>query len=87
MNRLLLVTILFSQISFGSDINYVFGWTQLNNPDLMIPRGGTSLGPEVDLDENPNPFWQQIQNHNLWNTQKSQSWCIVPLHPDFSADN
>mgnify|MGYP001181218388 CR=1 FL=1 len=64
--------ILFSQLSFGSQKSYVFGWTQLNNPDLMIPRGGTSSGPDVDLDETPNPFWQQIQNEDLKKFKKDR---------------
>ena len=85
MNRLLLVTILFSQISFGSDINYVFGWTQLNNPDLMIPRGGTSLGPEVDLDENPNPFWQQIQNKDL-NKYERDRLAILAMQGEYKIN-
>ena len=45
------ISIFFSQLSFSSDSNYVFGWTQLDNPDLMTPRGGTSSGPDVDLDK------------------------------------
>ena len=57
-----ILTITFSQIVFGDDKSYVFGWTQLNDPGLMIPRGGTSSGPDVDLDETPNPFWKKIQN-------------------------
>ena len=85
MKRLLLVTVLFSQISFGSDTNYVFGWTQLNNPDLMIPRGGTSLGPEVDLDENPNPFWQQIQNKDL-NKYERDRLAILAMQGEYKIN-
>ena len=40
--NIFLISIFFSQLSFSSDSNYVFGWTQLDNPDLMTPRGGTS---------------------------------------------
>ena len=85
MKRLLLVTVLFSQISFGGDTNYVFGWTQLNNPDLMIPRGGTSLGPEVDLDENPNPFWQQIQNKDL-NKYERDRLAILAMQGEYKIN-
>ena len=66
------ITIFFSQLSFSSDNNYVFGWTQLDNPDLMTPRGGTSSGPDVDLDKNPNPFWKQIQNDELNKFEKDR---------------
>ena len=54
MRIFFLIIFCFSQLIFSSDNNYVFGWTQLNNPDLMNPRGGTSSGPDVDLDEIPN---------------------------------
>ena len=57
MRIILLITIFFSQLSLSSDNSYVFGWTQLNNPDQMTPRGGTSSGPDVDLDGTPNPLW------------------------------
>ena len=66
------ITIFFSQISFSSDSNYVFGWTQLDNPDLMTPRGGTSSGPDVDLDKTPNPFWKEIQNEELTKFEKDR---------------
>ena len=66
------ITIFFSQLSFSSDSNYVFGWTQLDNPDLMTPRGGTSSGPDVDLDKTPNPFWKEIQNEELTKFEKDR---------------
>ena len=44
---------------------YRICWTQLDNPDLMTPRGGTSSGPDVDLDKTPNPIWKEIQNDEL----------------------
>ena len=47
MRILFLIAIFFSQLGFSSDNNYVFGWTQLDNPDLMTPRGGTSSGPDA----------------------------------------
>tara|TARA_B100000902_G_scaffold9518_1_gene11802 strand:+ start:242 stop:1366 length:1125 start_codon:yes stop_codon:yes gene_type:complete len=68
----LLITICFSQSILSSNDNYVFGWTQLNNPDLMTPRGGTSSGPDVDLDETPNPFWRQIQDDELTKFEKDR---------------
>ena len=67
-----ILTITFSQIVFGDDKSYVFGWTQLNDPGLMIPRGGTSSGPDVDLDETPNPFWKKIQNDKLTKFEKDR---------------
>ena len=72
MRIFFIITVFFSQLSFGNNKDYVFGWTQLNNPDLMMPRGGTSSGPDVDLDEKPNPFWKQIQNTELTKFEKDR---------------
>ena len=38
----------------------------------MNPRGGTSSGPDVDLDEIPNPFWIKIQNDDLPKFEKDR---------------
>ena len=72
MRIFFLIIFCFSQLIFSSDNNYVFGWTQLNNPDLMNPRGGTSSGPDVDLDEIPNLFWIKIQNDDLPKFEKDR---------------
>ena len=64
--------LVFSQLSFANQNNYVFGWTQLNNPDLMIPIGGTSTGPDVVLDKTPNPLWEQIQDEDLNKFEKDR---------------
>jgi len=72
MKKFFLIIISMSQLSFSNYSNYVFGWTQLNDPDLMKPRGGTSSGPDVDLDENPNPFWKQLQNNELTKFEKDR---------------
>ena len=66
------IAIFFSQLILSSDSNYVFGWTQLDNPDLMTPRGGTSSGPDVDLDKTPNPLWKEIQNGELTKFEKDR---------------
>ena len=50
--RLLILFTLALNIS-SSEKNYVFGWTQLDNPELHVPRGGTSSCPAVDLDQTP----------------------------------
>ena len=72
MRILFLIAIFFSQLGFSSDNNYVFGWSQLNNPNLMTPRGGTSSGPDVDLDKTPNPLWKEIQNNELTKFEKDR---------------
>jgi len=66
------IAIFFSQLILSSESNYVFGWTQLDNPDLMTPRGGTSSGPDVDLDKTPNPLWKKIQNNELTKFEKDR---------------
>ena len=65
MRFLFLLLLFFSFNVYGNSQNYIFGWTQLNNPDLFSPRGGTSTGPDVDLEKSPNPFWLKLQNKNL----------------------
>ena len=44
------ILLLTSLAIFGKDSSYVFGWSHLENPDLKIPRGGTTTGPKVNLD-------------------------------------
>ena len=65
MKFFLFFLIFLSHSTFASQNNYIFGWTQLNNPEIFIPRGGTSTGPDVDLEKVPNPFWLRLQNTNL----------------------
>ena len=48
------------------------GGPNKKNPDLMNPRGGTSSGPDVDLDKTPNPFWIKIQNEDLTKFEKDR---------------
>ena len=63
MKILAIVILLFVSLSsFGNDSNYVFGWTQLNDPDLKKPRGGTTVGEKVKLDKEPNDLWEKLQN-------------------------
>ena len=38
----------------------------------MNPRGGTSSGPDVDLDKTPNLFWMKIQNEDLTKFEKDR---------------
>ena len=72
MKSVLTILLLVSQFSLGSQNNYVFGWTQLNDPDLMIPRGGTSSGPNVSLDNTQSPLWRKIQDKDLSKFEKDR---------------
>ncbi len=71
MRLFFLIPIIFSHLSFA-DNSYIFGWTQLDNSESFIPRGGTSAGPDVDLDEIPNPYWEELQNKNLSKFEKDR---------------
>ena len=71
-NILFLILLTISFVSFGEDSDYVFGWSHIDNPDLKIPRGGTSNGPEVILDTEPNPMWVKLQNSNLPDVKKDR---------------
>ena len=72
MKFVLITLLLLSQFAHANQSNYVFGWTQLNDPDLMTPRGGTSSGPNVSLDNTRSPFWQKIQDKNLTKFEKDR---------------
>ena len=56
----------------AEESKYVFGWTHLKNPDLQTPRGGTSTGPEVELDLEPNPYWEKLKNPSLSKFEKDR---------------
>ena len=71
MKNLAFVILIFVSLSsFGNDSNYVFGWTQLNDPDLKKPRGGTTVGEKVTLDNDPNDLWVKLQNPELTKFEK-----------------
>ena len=50
---LLLLLLLTAVNTYSKESNYVFGWTHLEDSNLKIPRGGTTTGPEVILDNRP----------------------------------
>ena len=62
----------FSSDVFSEDQKYIFGWTQLDNNHLLFPRGGTSTGPDVEKDVNPNPYWLKLQNPILSKFEKDR---------------
>tara|TARA_B100000787_G_scaffold167370_1_gene154037 strand:- start:98 stop:1168 length:1071 start_codon:yes stop_codon:yes gene_type:complete len=73
MKKLLfIILLLISSITLGKGSNYIFGWSHLNDPDLNIPRGGTSNGPEVILDTEPHTLWKQLQNTDLTKFEKDR---------------
>ena len=49
----ILFLLLISHLTLLSDEGgYVFGWSHLDDPELKVPRGGTTSGPDVNLDKN-----------------------------------
>ncbi len=82
--RLLLLFCL-SLTILGADKNYVFGWTQLENPELHIPRGGTSSGPTVDLDQTPNPYWVKLKDSNLSKFEQDRL-AILAMQGEFKVN-
>ena len=69
---LLVILLLISSISIGKESNYIFGWSHLDDPILKKPRGGTSTGPKVILDSEPNELWRQLQDKNLTKFEKDR---------------
>ena len=72
MKFFLILLIVFGHKVFAEEDSYIFGWSQLNSPELFEPIGGTSTGPGVELDKNPNPLWVELQNNNLSKFEKDR---------------
>ena len=73
MKQILLILLLFFNLSaISAEPNYIFGWTQLNNPELKEPRGGSSVGADVTLDKEPNPSWLKLQSPDLSKFEKDR---------------
>ena len=43
---------------------YTFSWPLSSDP-ASVPRGGTTRGPEVELDREPSSAWKALQEANL----------------------
>jgi len=71
LKNFLIIFILLSPTLYSSE-NYVFGWTQLNDEKLKIPRGGTTKGPEVNLDTSENINWKRLQEKNITGFEKDR---------------
>ena len=39
---------------------------------MQSPQGGTSTGPDVDMDKDPNPHWIKLQDPNLTKFEKDR---------------
>ncbi len=73
LKPLLIVFLLFYFVNcYAESENYIFGWTHLNNLNMQSPQGGTSIGPDVDMDKEPNPHWEKLQDTNLTNFKKDR---------------
>ena len=71
MKRYLLL-LLISFFSYGDNSDYVFGWTHLQDSALKNPRGGTTVGPKVTLDDSSNEYWNRLQDNNLSKFEKDR---------------
>ena len=69
----ILFLLLISHLTLLSDEGgYVFGWSHLDDPELKVPRGGTTSGPDVNLDKNISPYWEKLKDNNLNNFEKDR---------------
>lgn len=59
-------------ILVAQDSNYVFGWSHLEDAELILPRGGTTEGPEVTLDRSLSQAWLDLQNPKLDKFEKDR---------------
>src|SRR5262249_40428184 len=68
---LAIVATLCSVSLFAADApRYTFSWP-LDGSGLM-PRGGTTKGPAVTLDQSESPAWQQLQKKGLSNFERDR---------------
>ena len=73
MKKIILSILLLSSLAISAnESDYVFGWSHLENPNLKIPRGGTTTGPEVSLDSQPSSLWEKMQNPKLSKLEKDR---------------
>ena len=73
MKHLVFIALFFVSLSsYSNDSNYVFGWTQLKDAELKKPRGGTTVGEKVTLDNEPNDLWGKLQNSELTKFEKDR---------------
>lgn len=52
--------------------DYSFGWTHLDIPDVKTPRGGTTKGPSVTLDNSPSSHWVELKKEGLTKFEKDR---------------
>ena len=64
--------LLMSFLTYGKESNYIFGWTHLDDPSLKIPIGGTTTGPQVNLDAQPSAAWKKLQKTDLTKFEKDR---------------
>ena len=68
----ILISILFFGIVSTEEPGYVFGWTHLADPDLQTPIGGSTAGPKIEMDEDPNFYWLELQSPGLSKYEKDR---------------
>ena len=60
-----LIYLLTPLITYGHDANYIFAWSHLDDSIMNKPRGGTTAGPKVSLEESSSIYWRKLQNREL----------------------
>ena len=71
--KIILFLLLITHLTLLSDEGgYIFGWSHLDDPELKVPRGGTTSGPDVNLDKNISPYWEKLKDNNLNNFEKDR---------------
>ena len=72
-NKLATFILLLTPFAFeAQDSNYVFGWSHLEDTELILPRGGSTQGPPVTLDDTPSQAWLDLQNPKLNKFEKDR---------------
>ncbi len=81
----ILIVIFVSFLSFTNESNYVFGWTHLDEPSLSNPRGGTTSGPEIILDDRRNEYWLKLKDTKLSKFEKDRA-AILSMTGNFRVN-
>ena len=64
--------LLASLLSYSENSNYIFGWSHLNDPSFLNPRGGTTSGPQITIDDSQNENWIKLQDISLNKFEKDR---------------
>jgi len=64
----------------GEDERYVFAWPFIDTTD-MSPRGGTTEGPDVTVDDSPSAAWRQLREDGIGEKERDRRAILAMAGP------